>query len=79
MEIRRKNKKKRIHKYESEKVNKMNNILKLNVDDQQDDIKHLNEHLKEKALCVTCNPPIATRTKIIEKKYPRNHNQEKLL
>ena len=35
-----KTKKKRIHKYESEKVNKMNNIYKLNVDDQQDDIKH---------------------------------------
>ena len=30
----------------------MNKDLKLNVDEQQDDIKHLNKHLKEKAFCV---------------------------
>ena len=54
MEIRRK-------QYESEKANKVNNDLKLNVDEQQDDIKHLKELLKEKALCVTCNPSISTR------------------
>ena len=29
--------------YESEKSNKVNNELKLNVDEQQDDIKHLKE------------------------------------
>ena len=44
------------------KANKVNNDLKLNVDEQQDDIKHLKEYLKEKALCVKCNPSIA-RTK----------------
>ena len=30
----------------------MNNELTLNVDEQQDDIKHLKEDLTEKALCV---------------------------
>ena len=30
--------------YESEKANKVNNELKLNVDEQQDDIKHLKEY-----------------------------------
>ena len=53
-------KKRRNQQYESEKANKVNNDLKLNVDEQQDDIKHLKDHLKEKALCVTCNPLIAT-------------------
>ena len=40
MEIRRKNQEKRNQQYESEKDNKVNNDLKLNVDEQQDDIKH---------------------------------------
>ena len=36
--------------------NKVNNDLKLNVDEQQDDIKNKKkEYQKEKALCVTCN------------------------
>ena len=52
----------------------MNNDLKLNVDEQQDDIKHLKEHLKEKALCVTCNPSIATTKNWLKKMYARNHN-----
>ena len=56
-------KKKRNQQYESEKAYKVNNDLKLNVDQQQDDIKHLKEHLKEKSLWVTCNPSIATTTK----------------
>ena len=55
-----KNKKNRNQQYESEKADKVNNDLKLNVDEKQDDIKHLKEHLKEKALYVTCNPSIAT-------------------
>ena len=33
--------KKRNQQYESENDNKVNNNLKLNVDEQQDDIKHL--------------------------------------
>ena len=42
MEIRRKKtKKKRNQQYESEKAIKVNNDLKLNVDEQHDDIKHL--------------------------------------
>ena len=43
-------------------ANKVNNDLYLNVDGRQDDIKHLKEHQKETALCVTCNPSIATTT-----------------
>ena len=30
--------------YESKKANKVNNEVKLNVDEQQDDITHLNEY-----------------------------------
>ena len=52
----------------------MINELTLNVDEQKDDIKHLKEHLKEKTLCVTCNPSIATTNKSLKK-----HIQEKLL
>ena len=48
----------------------MNNGLTLNVDEQQDDIKHFKEHWKEKALCVRCNPSIAT-TKNWMKKHIR--------
>ena len=55
-----KSRKKINQQYESEKANKVNNDLHLNVDERQDDIKHLKEHLKEMALCVTCNPSIAT-------------------
>ena len=51
MKIRRKNKEKKKEPYESEKANKVNNDLKLNIDEQQDDIKHLKEHLREKSLC----------------------------
>ena len=40
-EIRRKTMIKISPHYESEKANKVNNELKLNVDEQQDDIKHL--------------------------------------
>ena len=42
------------------KVNKVNNDHKIKVDEQQDDIKHLKEHLKENALCVTFNSSIVT-------------------
>ena len=45
----------------------MNDNLQFNVDEQQDDIKHLKEHLKEKALCVTCNPSIG-RTNWLKKR-----------
>ena len=41
----------------------MNNIPKLNANEQQDAIKHLKEHLKEKALCVKCSPSSAKTTK----------------
>ena len=45
MAKRRKNQEKRNQQYESEKVNKVNN------DEQQDDIKHLN-NIGKKRLCV---------------------------
>ena len=45
----------------------MNPDLKLNVDEQQGDIKHLKEHLKEKNLCVTCNTSIATTKNWLKK------------
>ena len=52
-----------------------NNDLKLNVDvdEQQDDITHLKEHLKGKALCVACNPSIAATKKWLKNvsKKPR--------
>ena len=66
-----KTKKKEINNRKVKKANKVNNDLKLNVDEQEDDIKHLKEQLKDKALCVTCNPSI-TRTKHIKetKKSP---------
>ena len=41
MEISRKKQEKRNQQYESEKASKVNNDLKLNVDEQQDDLKHL--------------------------------------
>ena len=63
IEIRGKNQEKRNQQYESEKVNKVNNNPKLNVDDQIDAIKHLKEHLKQKALCVKCSPSSAKTTK----------------
>ena len=50
-----------------EKANKVNNDIKWNIDEQQDGIKHLKEHLKEKALCVTSNPSIATIRKWLKK------------
>ena len=63
MEIGRRkiNPKKEINNKKVKRPIKYNN-LKLNVDvnEQQDDIKHLKEHLKEMAWCVTCNPSIAT-------------------
>ena len=55
-----------IPQYESDlqKTIEVNNDLKLNVDEQQDDIKHKKYiYLKEKDLYVTCNPSIATTTK----------------
>ena len=42
--IRRKTMKKGSPKYESEKANKVKNYLKLNVDEQQDAIKHLKDY-----------------------------------
>ena len=48
----------------------MNNEFKVNVDEQQDDIKHLKEHCdiddiepvwKEIDMCVTCNQTIAKK------------------
>ena len=63
--------------YESEKANKVNNELKLNVDEQQDDVKHLKEYCdiddieppwKDKAMRGTCNQPFAW-TKWLEKTY----------
>ena len=49
------------------------NDLGLNVDvnEQQDDIKHLKAHLKEKTLCLTCNQSIATT-----KNWLKKHIQE---
>ena len=41
----------------------MNNDIKLIVDEQQDDKKHLKEHYKEKA----CYPSIATSTNLLKK------------
>ena len=58
----------------------MKNELKLNVDEQQDAIKHLKEYYdideieppwKDKALCKTCNQPFAW------KKGLKKHIQEK--
>ena len=55
-------------KYDNEKANKVKNELKLNVDEQQDAIKHLKEYCdiddieppwKDKAVCKTCNQPFA--------------------
>ena len=55
--------------HESEKVDKGNNDLKVNVNEQQDDIKQLKENCdiddieppwNEMALCVTCNQTFAT-------------------
>ena len=51
MKIRRKNKEKKNEQYGIETANIVNNGLKLNIDEQQDDIKHLKEHLREKSLC----------------------------
>ena len=56
--------------YESEKANKVNNELKLIVDEQQDDIKHLKEYCdiddikplwNEMDVCVTCNQTFAKK------------------
>ena len=58
----------------------MNNEFKVNVDEQQDDIKHLKEYCdideieplwKEMDVCVTCNQTIA------KKNLLKNHIQEK--
>ena len=55
-------------KYESKNAKKLKNWLKLNVDEQQDAIKHLKEYCdiddidsqwKNKAVCKTCNQPFA--------------------
>ena len=55
-------------KYGSENANKVKNELKLNVDEQQDAIKHLKEYCdiddieppwKDKAVCKTWNQPFA--------------------
>ena len=54
------------------KANTVNNGLTLNVYEQQDDIKHLKEHLKEKALCVTCNPSIATTNKSLKNIFKKS-------
>ena len=62
MEIRRKKQEKRNQQYESEKANKVNDNLQLNVDEQ--------EHLKEMALCVTCNPSISTKKNWLKKRVP---------
>ena len=62
-EISRKNQ----QQYESEKANKVNNDPTLNVHEQQYDIKHLKGNMKEKALCVTCNPAIATTRNLLKK------------
>ena len=48
----------------------MNNDPTLNVDEQRNDIKHIKENMKEKALCVTCNPAIATIKKSLKKHIP---------
>ena len=67
-------------KYESENANKVKNELKLNVDEQQDAIKHLKEYCdiddieppwKDKAVCKTWNQPFAW------KKWLEKHIQEK--
>ena len=65
--------------YESEKFKNTNNEFKVNVDDQQDDIKHSQEYCgideieplrKEMIMCVTCNQTIA------KKKLLKIHIQE---
>ena len=56
--------KKEINKKKVENPIKYNDLKEnVDVDEQQDDIPHLKEHLKVKALCVTCNPSIATTKK----------------
>ena len=56
----------------------MNNGFKVNVDEQQDDIKHLKEYWdiddieplwKEMDVCVTCNQNNC-KGKFVEKSYP---------
>ena len=49
--IRRKNHEKSSPQYESEKANKVNNELKLNIDKQQDD-KNIQKNIVMKRLCV---------------------------
>ena len=64
-------------KYESENANKEKNGLMLNIDDQQDAIKHLKEYYdieppwKDNTVCVTCNQSFAW------KKWLEKHIQEK--
>ena len=64
----RKTMKKGCPKYESDNANKVKNELKLDIDEQQDAIKHLKEYYdiddiespwKDKAVCKTCNQPFA--------------------
>ena len=65
--------------YESEMFKNINNAFKLNVDEQQDHIKHLKEYCdiddikpiwKEKDVCVTYNQTMA------KKNLLKNHIQE---
>ena len=62
----KKTRKDKNYNMKGKKANKVNNDLKLNVDEQQDDIKHLKEYLKEKALCLKCNPSIARTKKLLK-------------
>ena len=78
MEIGRNNQEKKDINNKKVKRPKKYKDLKWNVDvdEQQDDIKHLKERLKEKALCVTCNPSIAT-TKIAWKNVSKKLRKAK--
>ena len=73
--IRRKIIEKSSPKYESENANKVKNELMVNDDEQQDVIKHFKEYCdiddmtwKYKAVCKTCNQPVAWQ-KMVGKTY----------
>ncbi len=66
MEIgRKKTRKKEINRKKVKRPIKYNDLkLNVDVDEQQDDIKHLKEHLKS----LTCNPSIATTKNWLKKR-----------
>ena len=64
----KKPRKKEINNIKVKKANIVNNDLKLNVDEQQDDIKHLKKTFKRRGFVYDIYPSIA-RTKKWLKKY----------